>query len=266
MELSPSKRGSGVKLTVKALFGLVFVTQAWPVQAQNIEESQANVRWYKGTYEYGLLESDVVRGTEDWTITVHPDGSRTVETFVDLRELGHQSNVIMRVDERHRPLDAYANFWRFGDYGGGARLWLEQGGATESDTLHNEIVGPNGHVRTAVSVPDLFSLRLHPVIIEGWQVWHFDKSKPGPQTRPLYNVVTTTTTGIRGVGVFQDNAVDFLGTETVETPAGTFEADHFTFYGGRYDIWLWGEDKILVRYIVPSNGREYRLVKLETGP
>ena len=241
-------------------FAVLCLLGSSAVSAQDTDAPQANVRWYKGTYEYGLLESDVVRGTEDWTVTVHPDGTRTVLTFVDLRELGHQSNVIMKVDERHRPLDSYSNFWRFGAYGGGARIWIDGG------TLRSSVFGPLGEATHTVPVPDLFSLRLHPVIIEGWQVWHFDKSKPGPQTYPLYNMVTTADTGVKGIGMFQDNVVDFKGTETVDTPAGTFEADHFTFYGGRYDIWLWGEDKILMRYIVPSNRREYRLIKLETGP
>lgn len=249
-----------MKLAVNALLGLALTIPAWSAQSQEAADAQANVRWYKGTYEYGLLESDLVRGTEDWTLTVHPDGTRTVQTFVDLRELGHQSNVIMRVDQRHRPLDSYSNFWRFGEYGGGARIWID------GDTLRSTIVGPLGEATHAVTVPDKFTLRTHPVVIEGWQVWPFEKSRLGPQTYPLYNMVTTATTGVRGIGMFQDNVVDFKGTETVETPVGDFEADHFTFYDGRYDIWLWGDDKILVRYIVPSNGREYRLVKFEQGP
>lgn len=225
----------------------------------------ANTKWYKGSYDYGYVDNDTVRGHEDFTVTVHPDGTRTVETFVDLRELGHQSNVILRVDERFRPLDSYAQFWRFGEYGGAARFWVEDNKGRD-DTLHGDIVGPKGHVTQSIPVPDRFSLRLHPVIIEGWQIWPFDRSKPGPQTHPLFNVVTTTMTGVRGVGTFQDNVIDFKGRETVVVPAGTFEADHYTFYDGRYDIWLHGEDQILVRYIVPSNGREYRLTKFEVGP
>ncbi|MFL2769974.1 MAG: hypothetical protein ACJZ9F_03090 [Rhodospirillaceae bacterium] len=241
------------------------IALAQPVDVAE-DQPQANVHWYKGSYEYGLLNSDVIRGTEDWTITVHPDGSRTVETMVDLREQGHQSNAIMRVDNQHRLLDAYSSFWRFGEYRGAARFWVEVGGSGSGDMLHNDVIGPLGHATHSVPVPDLFSLRLHPVIIEGWQVWYFDRAKPGPQTYPIYNMVTTGTTGVQGIGMFQDNVVDFKGIETVETVVGTFQAEHFTFYDGRYDIWLWGEHKILVRYIVPSNGREYRLVRFEKGP
>lgn len=225
----------------------------------------ANTRWYKGSYDYGYLDKDGIRGHEDFTVTVHPDGTRTVETFVDLRELGHQSNAILRVDGRFRPMDGYSSFWRFGAYGGAARFWVDTSNGGQ-DILRGDIVGPRGHATHNVAVPDRFSLRLHPVIIEGWQVWAYDKSEPGPQTVPLYNMVTTSNTGVKGVGMLQDNVIAFHGAETVETPAGTFEADHYTFYNGRYDIWLHGEDQILVRYVVPSNGREYRLTRLEVGP
>jgi len=226
----------------------------------------ANTKWVKGSYDYGFLDSDAIRGHEDWIITAHPDGSRTVEAFVDLREQGHQSNVILRVDERFRPLDAYANFWRFGDYGGAARFWLEPRDLPQKDILNGNIVGPKGQATLALEVPDAFSLRVHPVITEGWQVLFYDHTKPSPQTVPLYNMVTTSGEGIKGIGQMVGNEIIYHGRETVTVPAGTFEADHYTFYFGRYDIWLWGDDQVLVRYVAKANGREYRLTKLETGP
>jgi hypothetical protein len=228
-------------------------------------EPQANVRWYKGSYDYSVLDSTHVRGTEDWTLTVHPDGSRTVETVVDLRELGHQSNAILRVDENFRPLDAYSSFWRFGEYRGAARFWLEADGDGH-DILNNSVFGPRGRATHALPFPPHATLRLHPVIIEGWQAATFDKEGPASQARQIYNMVTTGETGVQGIGMYQDNEVAFIGTEEVSTPAGDFTADHMTFYGGRYHIWLWGEDRILVRYTVVSNGREYRLTRLEQGP
>ncbi|MEQ8733805.1 MAG: hypothetical protein RIC29_02705 [Rhodospirillaceae bacterium] len=234
-----------------------------PAQANALS---ANTKWIKGSYEYGFLDSDVIRGHEDWTITVHPDGSRTVEAFVDLREQGHQSNVILRVDQNFRPLDTYANFWRFGAYGGAARFWLETRQRPQTDILNGNIIGPNGNATLALEVPEAFSLRVHPVITEGWQVLFYDHTKPSPQTVPLYNMVTTSGEGIKGIGQMVDNEIIYHGRETVTVPAGTFEADHYTFYFGRYDIWLWGDDQVLVRYVAKANNREYRLTKLEVGP
>ncbi len=229
------------------------------------EPAQANVRWYKGSYDYGVLENDTVRGTEDFTVTIHPDGSRTVDTVVDLRELGHQSNATLRVDHNFRPIDAYSSFWRFGEYRGAARFWFEPDG-NGNDILNNSVFGPHGRATHAVVFPPRATLRLHPVIIEGWQAATYDPKGAQTQSFALYNMVTTGETGVQGIGMYQDNDVAFLGTKEVSTPAGDFTADHMTFYGGRYHIWLWGPDRILVRYTVPSNGREYRLTRLEQGP
>lgn len=233
-------------------------------EAADADARQANTKWYKGSYDYGYVDNDTVRGHEDFTVTVHADGSRTVETVVDLRELGHQSNAIMRVDQSFRPLDAYSSFWRFGGYRGAARFWVAD------DTLYSNVVGPRGNASHNVPFPMGATLRLHPVIIEGWQAATFDRTpsqvEPGPQVRQLYNMVTTSETGVWGIGMFQENVVAFHGSQTVETPAGTFDADHYTFYDGRYEIWLHGPDRILVRYVAPANGREYRLTRFEVGP
>lgn len=251
--------------TIHKVLPALLCALAFSVSAFGQDAPIANTKWIKGSYDYGFLDSDIIRGHEDWTVTVHPDGSRTVESFVDLRDQGHQSNVILRVDDRFRPLDAYANFWRFGAYGGAARFWLEDG-TRVGDVLHSSVIGPSGNATHDLIVPDKFSLRVHPVITEGWQVQSFDKTKPSPQTVALYNMVTTSSTGIKGIGMLVDNEITYHGRETVTVPAGTFEADHYTFYFGRYDIWLWSEDQILVRYVAEANGREYRLTKLETGP
>lgn len=251
-----------MKFLLHALASVCVFGSVITASAQDVEPV-ANTRWYKGSYDYGYLDKDTIRGHEDFTVTVHADGSRTVETFVDLRELGHQSNAIMRVDQSFRPMDAYSSFWRFGAYRGAARFWLTD------DTLHSNVVGPRGEASHSVPFPVGATLRLHPVIIEGWQAATFDRThpmEPGPQVRPLYNMVTTSETGVWGIGMFQDNVIAFQGSEIVETPAGTFEADHYTFYDGRYDIWLHGPDQILVRYVAPANGREYRLTRFEVGP
>ena len=251
---------------ITKVFSVILCAFAFSISALSQDAPIANTKWIKGSYDYGFLDSDVIRGHEDWTVTVHSDGSRTVEAFVDLREQGHQSNVILRVDDRFRPLDGYANFWRFGAYGGAVRFWLEQDQNPAGHVLHGDIIGPSGNANLSVLVPDLFSLRVHPVITEGWQVLAYDHTKPGPQTIPLYNMVTTSREGIKGVGMMVDNEITYQGRETVTVPAGTFEADHYTFYFGRYDIWLWSEDQILVRYVAEANGREYRLTNLDEGP
>jgi hypothetical protein len=225
-----------------------------------VDGNDAIVRWARGTYDYGKLDSNLIRGQENWTLTVHPDGTRTVQAFVDLRDGDHQTNVILRVADDFRPLEGFASFWRSGDFGGSG--WYR----IDGERLHASVAGPRGDATHSMSVPEKVSLRVHPVITEGWQVWSYDRAKGGSQQGALYNVVTIGNPPVPGVGVLLEHRMEFLGVETVEVPAGSFTADHYTFYDGRYDIWLWGPDRILVRYANFGNGHEYRLRALETGP
>ena len=229
--------------------------------AESAEEANvAIVRWSKGSYEYGKLDSDIIRGHEDWSLTAHPDGTRTLQAFVNLQDGGHQTNVILRVASNFRPLDGFVSFWRSGVYGGAG--WYRVDGVN----LSASVAGPRGQATHNITVPDRISLRVHPVITEGWQVWSYDHGKNGPQQGVLYNVVTIGDPPVPGIGILREHRMDYHGQETVTVPAGTFAADHYTFYDGRYDIWLWGPDRVLIRYANFGNGHEYRLTKLETGP
>jgi len=244
-------------------FRAVFCFLIWESDtgfAQKEVADQSIVRWAKGTYLYGKMESDIIRGQEDWILTVHPDGTRTVQAFVDLHDAGHQTNVILHVQKNLRPLDAYVSFWRSGVYGGAGRFLVD------GTTLRASVSGPRGDVTHTIEVPEKFSLRLHPVITEGWQVWSYDRSKNGFQRGVLYNVVTIGNPSVAGIGVLREHDINYIGRENVEVPAGTFVTEHYTFNDGSYDIWLWSQDRILIRYTNFGNGNEYRLTTLVSGP
>ena len=228
-------------------------------RAESTDSNAAIVRWAKGTYQYGRLDSDLVRGEEDWSLTVHPDGTRTVQAFVDLGDGDHQTNVILRVADNFSPLEAFVHFWRSGRFGGTGWYRIDGGHLSAS------VAGPRGQVTHRIAVPERVSLRVHPVITEGWQVWSYDRAQGGSQQGVFYNVVTIGDPPVPGVGVLREHRMDYHGAESVTVPAGTYTADHYSFYDGRYDIWLWGPDRILVRYANFANGNEYRLTALEAG-
>ncbi len=255
-----SSKASGIITS----FILILVAQSSPAQqagpGTGAEGANAAiVFWAKGRYEYGKLDSDQIRGHEDWTLTVHPDGTRTLQAFVSLADGDHQTNAILRVAQDFRPLEGFVSFWRGGVYGGSG--WYR----VDGDALHAAVAGPRGQAAHTLTVPERFSLRVHPVITEGWQVWPYQRAKAGPQQAVLYNVVTIGNPPVPGIGVLLEHTIDYHGREKVTVPAGSFEAEHYSFYDGRYDIWLWGADRILVRYANFGNGHEYRLTALETG-
>ena len=58
-----------------------------------------------------------------------------------------------------------------------------------------------------------------------------------------------------------------LGAEKVTTPAGTFDAVHYQLAGREpLDIWVAGEDRLVVRQTDTRNGREYVLTELKVAP
>ena len=246
------------RLCFASLAFALLAAQALPVAGAETNNAAINF-WAKGTYEYGKLDSDLIRGHEDWTLTVHPDETRTLQAFVNLHDGDHQTNVILRVAGNFRPLEGFLSVWRSGVYGGAG--WYR----VDGDQLSASVDGPRGQATHEVTVPEQVSLRVHPVITEGWQVWSYDRSLDGPQQGVVYNVVTIGNPTVPGIGVLLEHRIDYHGPETVTVPAGTFVAEHYTFYDGRYDIWLWGPQRILVRYANYGNGNEYRLTALETG-
>jgi hypothetical protein len=58
-----------------------------------------------------------------------------------------------------------------------------------------------------------------------------------------------------------------LGMEKVTTPAGTFDAVHYRLAGAEaLEMWVAGEDRLLVRQTDEKNDREYVLTELTVAP
>lgn len=253
-----------LKISKYIIFFLFSCYTHLALSENNVNDS--TIKILKGSYDYSFIDSDKLRGREEWIITTHNDGSKTLQSFVDLWQLGHQTNVLMRVNKNFVPIDAFINFWRSNVYGGAVFLWAETSSISPKINLNSKIISPSGNADYNLDVPTNFSLRLHPVITEGWHVAFFDKSiTKTKQLGKIYNVVTKSDETLKGIGILQDNIVDYKGTEVINVPAGKFKTDHFTFYDGRYDIWLWSEDKIIVLYKAISNNREYRLTNIDVS-
>ena len=55
---------------------------------------------------------------------------------------------------------------------------------------------------------------------------------------------------------------EYIGEEVVETPAGRFPSAHYRLMGAS-DLWISGEDRLLVRMVQERFDREYLLVELD---
>lgn len=216
------------------------------------------VRWARGEYEYRSLRDKTPRGNETFYLTVHADGSRTMRAFPNIAVRDIQSNVMLHVDASFRPISGYMTYFTQGRPKGALAIFVN-GNDLRAISLSRE--GIQEHTE---SVPDQFSLVLHPLALDGWHPWYIARSPDVEQTGTEFLVETNPETPAPLRGQVIPQSFVYRGKEKLSVPAGTFDTEHITM-AGHSDIWFTGPDRILVRYIWKDLDREYVLRTFETG-
>jgi hypothetical protein len=237
-------------LTVLMALGLVATTTVPADEAVN-----ANiVRLVKGQYTYQTTKAQRLRGYEDWTLTVHPDGSRTMMALVNNLDADVQFNMVHRVAATFRPLETFVTHWVGGESRGSGHFVVD--GRLLRATV-------TGQVSRTIQVPDRFSMHPHPVSTDSWRTGDYDKDRGGVQTARVYNVAVAPNAVAPLMGVLEDQTVEWLGSETITVPAGTFDTDHYKLRGNS-DMWIAGPDRIAIKYMFLDLDREYVLTTYES--
>jgi len=229
--------------------------------AENTGPNQSITRWAEGEYAYLEAETGARRGFERFRLTVHPDGSRTLLMWHDLTARDAQFTVLLRTEASFRPLEASVSYWNAGRYKGFASLMVD------GDTLHLSSTGSYGTVAQKVEVPGQFSIGSHPISGDGWHLWL--EEEPGQEPASFQASVfglDATADPMRPItGRLTPMPVERIGAERITVPAGTFDTVHYRI-AGRSDLWIHGEDRTMIRMLMPGAGLEYVLTRLETGP
>ncbi len=238
------------------------VTLALGQVAQGAEATTGNInisRWARGTIEYRTLSSGEVTGSEQWHLTVHPDGSRTLEARNRLDRAGFQRHVTHRVAADFRPLETLAVYWVKGQWRGSALF------AVNGPELTALAKTPDGMLTQTVAVPEHFSFIPHPLSTNAWHAWYYDKRLGGEQTITVYDMDALATSVGSLLGRLYDQTIVFVGQQELTTPAGTFLTDHFNI-GGAVDLHVTGPDAVLVRFTWAPADADYLLVEYDSGP
>lgn len=238
-------------ITPLVLFALMS-GPAWALDNVNI------VRWAKGAIEYRVASTGEVNGSEEWHVTVHPDGSRTLQTRNRLDQAGYQRHVTHRVAENFRPLEITSVYWVKGEWRG-TGLFSIDGNALEAI-----VKTPDGLIRQSRTVPDNFSFIPHPLQTNAWPTWYYDKTKGGPQTMTVYDMDAGAQAVSSMLGKMYEQTLAYVGEEEMTVPAGTFTTDHFRI-DDAVDLYITGPDAIMVRFVWKPADRDYVLTELETG-
>jgi hypothetical protein len=232
--------------------------QTAPAAAENTGPNKSITRWAEGSYIYRGDNGARERGTENFRLNVHPDGTRTLIMWHDLYARNIQYTVVLRTAADFRPLQAFANYWSENGYKGSILVTLN------GDRLHAVSNGPNGMVTQDLMVPRNVSIGTHPVSGDGWHGWYIDEKAKGVQEiGVIYGIESGGDLTKPALGALRPQKFEVLGREKITVPAGTFEAQKLRIAGSS-EAWIMGPDKILVR-MANARGQDYVLAAFTSG-
>ena len=216
----------------------------------------AVARHWSGEYRNETIAGADRRGSEKFDLLVHPDGSRTISISSDMTTRNAWFTVVLRNDSNFRPVEATAFYWNGGRYKGSGHFVVTH------DTVQAESNGPvSGQQTSQTTVPMKFSIGLHPVSADGWHTVQHDPKGDPRQSISLYSVEASADLSKPVLGSLVSLQIDFVGEETIEVPAGRFTTKRYRL-AGMNDLWVYGEQRIVIRSDLPGRGLRYVLTSL----
>lgn len=229
-----------------------------PAMAQMPENTGPNinvVREVVGTLRLQTKTDKRYRGVEEWRIFVHPDGSRTMILSKDFIAANALQIMTAHVDKDFRPTDVFATYWTRDGYRGSIRA------AVDGNELRAVSEGPGGRLEDIVEVPHELSVVTHGESMNGWYLWQGERDAEGVHKATYFNFNPVPTGEALVKGRLHPADFTYLGKETITVPAGTFETERYLLTN--IEMWISGEDRILVKQAITDEDKEYVLTKLE---
>ncbi len=211
------------------------------------------VRSVSGTLGCTTLVKGEPCGRELWTLTLQPDGSRTMRVFFDGGRDAQQINTIYRSDASFQFLEAFTNVYSKGKLLGSGFYVAD--GAHLGVTTHSD----TGFMTERVPLPGKYSVLLHPPSLDGWHFGLYDQAAGGRQPASIF--IFGAADGGPRVTAFPIT-LEYVGRETITVPAGSFETEHYHF-GKDTDVWITGADRIMIRHEYRASGTRFELTHIE---
>jgi hypothetical protein len=220
----------------------------------------SNLKYQYGRLSYRKKSTGGERGREDWSLTRNCDGTVTMRCLAMTDDSKLVRDVIYTRMKDGRPTDAFIRLQAAGRLVG-TGYFRVQGGVMDVIADGNE----TGHLIQTLNVPeDSFSIVTHAMMLDGWMYFNYNREKGGEQLRTFYNTSRRLDGADGPLGRMETCRVKLVGEEEVEVPAGRFKATHFQMDSDNLEfpaanLWVAGEDKILLRCDWPGLDFEYLL-------
>ena len=222
-------------------------------------------RTYRGRIDY-VHRSDGDIGREWFSVTVQPNGDRTLRAHCEMDDVELLRDVVQTLDGDWLPVDVFVRLTQHGRFVGSGWFNFEEDGIQcESVTADagrvSQWMPTEGRVRLFAS---------HPLSADGMQCAGYDHgSDERIQTiRPWANPSPRPDGASGPIAAVGKKVIEYVGEEEITVPAGTFETRHYLLHPSRPDwtpleTWVTGPDYVFVKLSWDVTGADYVLAELE---
>lgn len=217
-------------------------------------------------YDIDYITADgTKRGQEPCTVTVHSDGQRTIRARSEIFDTEIVRDVVYTVDAGFRPVDCFIRVRQYEKVIGST--WFSFDGAMAECQGLTANEGRIAQRFDLAAAPESFIT--HAVSTDVWHCANIKKDPalglqlidPIPSCSPLANGASGPMLGLWPM------TAEYIGVETIDVPAGTFEAEHVRYVELDGSLWLemWctnDADRVMLKMHYPVYDSSYVLASL----
>lgn len=213
-------------------------------------------RHYSGVIE-SISDTMGLRGIERFSVSVAPDGSRTLHASCEIFDRNVSKDVVYSVDRNFKPIDSYVRLIKNGSLLGTG--WYRfDGHKAELQAWNRDLGRIDQQIEKDAPIE---SFGPHPLSCDIWHLPAYDiKRGPGVQKMAYSFLSSLEHDGCSGHMLHPiDFGIEYFGRETITVRAGTFEVDRYCF---RLEGSLPVEHPLEELWCIPD---EYIIVKIRVG-
>lgn len=183
-------------------------------------------RHYSGLIE-AIGDGVGLRGAERFSVSVAPDGSRTLHATCEIFDRHVSKDIVYSVDKEWRPIDAYVRLIKEGRLLGTGWFRFDED-VIELESWNRE----TGRIRQRIARDrPLRTFGPHPLSCDVWHLAAFDHSSAERAQRMGDTMLSSLEhDGCSGPMLHPILfGIEYLGREQIEVRAGRFEVDHYQF-------------------------------------
>jgi hypothetical protein len=206
----------------------------------------------------------VETGREWFSVSVYPDGARTLRCECHFDDFELVRDVTMTLGADFRPIDAYLRINHQGRPQGAG--WFLFGGGTVRCSAVDAAGVQSNKTRAYVGPSPAFGA--HPILNDGIWTALFDLKSPGV-TQRLVGCITYSKEliGNESIGLETfDLDISYAGDQEIEVPAGRFLCRAFSAHivglEAPFKLWTWSDDYIIVKETWTQMPGSYELAEL----